>query len=84
MRYGLIASRSTTPQASSGSVRTRIDQAIDQLQDDPRPPGCKKLATTESWRIRVGDYRIIYDIADVIRIVTIQKVLPRSEAYDSL
>lgn len=35
-----------------------------QLESTPRPPGCKKLKGGEGWRIRIGDYRIIYDIND--------------------
>ncbi|HCZ36877.1 MAG TPA: type II toxin-antitoxin system mRNA interferase toxin, RelE/StbE family [Cytophagales bacterium] len=62
----------------------RIVKAIDGLSENPRPSGCKKLeALKESlWRIRVGDYRIIYYIEDAIRIVEIRKVANRREVYD--
>ena len=61
-----------------------ISNAIDALEEDPRPPGCKKLkGTTESlWRIRVGDYRIIYAIADEVRIVDVRKVGHRKDIYE--
>jgi mRNA interferase RelE/StbE len=60
----------------------RIRTAALALGEDPRPPGCKKLSIRDSWRIRAGGYRIIYEIADVVRVVTIQRVRKRDEAYD--
>jgi mRNA interferase RelE/StbE len=60
----------------------RIFQAVDRLAEDPRPAGSKKLkGSDESYRIRVGDYRVIYDVLDVIRIVLIQRVRHRKDAY---
>ena len=44
----------------AGKQRNRLLDAIDRLRQDPRPSGCKKLKGRESWRIRVGDYRIVY------------------------
>ena len=40
----------------------RIITAIRHLMDDPRPSGAKKLTGRDAWRIRVGDYRVIYEI----------------------
>jgi mRNA interferase RelE/StbE len=55
---------------------------VDRLAEDPRPAGSKKLkGSDESYRIRVGDYRVIYDVLDVIRIVLIQRVRHRKDAY---
>jgi mRNA interferase RelE/StbE len=54
---------------------------IDALQEDPRPPGCKKLADRQGWRLRFGDYRIIYKIDDAARIVTVVNVGHRREIY---
>ena len=59
----------------------RIVSAIGDLAENPRPRGCKKLEASEKYRIAVGDYRIIYDIADKIRIVTIIKIGHRKEVY---
>ena len=57
-------------------------RAIQALAQNPRPPGCRKLAGSQhDWRIRVGDYRVIYEIADTIRIVCINRVRPRREVY---
>jgi len=65
-------------------VNGQIVQAIDELKEDPRPHGCKKLKGESEylWRIRVGDYRIIYFIEDTIRIVEIRRVGHRRDIYD--
>lgn len=57
----------------------RIAQTILKLEDDPRPPGCRKLRGLEGWRVRVGDWRIIYQIDDPTRVVTIVEVRRRRE-----
>lgn len=60
-----------------------ISRSIDALEENPRPPGCKKLKGTNEnlWRIRVGDYRVIYAIADEIKIVDVRKVGHRKDIY---
>ena len=60
---------------------TRILQRIEQLQTAPRPPGCEKLSGQERYRLRQGVYRIIYEIADDARTVTVVKIAHRREAY---
>jgi mRNA interferase RelE/StbE len=57
----------------------RIAAALLKLENDPRPPGCRKLRGSEGWRIRVGDWRIIYHIDDEDHIVTIVAVRRRRE-----
>jgi mRNA interferase RelE/StbE len=62
--------------------RIRIDQRIRKLAQDPRPAGSKKLeGPGERYRIRQGDYRILYSIDDAIRIVAIIKVGHRKDVY---
>lgn len=56
-----------------------IAQAILRLEDDPRPPGCRKLRGLEGWRIRVGNWRVIYHINDRERLVTIVAARRRRE-----
>ena len=59
-----------------------IATAIDKLAEDPRPDGVKKLKGEDNaYRIRVGDYCVIYIIEDVIKIVEIQRIRHRKEAY---
>ncbi len=57
----------------------RIAHAILGLEDDPRPPGSRKLRGLEGWRLRVGDWRVIYHINDQELIVTIVEVRRRRE-----
>ena len=48
-------------------LRRRILAALAGLEDDPRPPGVKKLAGFEdAWRIRVGDHRVLYEVEDAV------------------
>lgn len=53
---------------------SRVKQAISNLKNNPRPEGCAKLAGREGWRTRVGNYRVLYDIADTARHVTVVHV----------
>jgi mRNA interferase RelE/StbE len=69
--------------ALDAAPRVRILQAIRRLADEPRPPGCRKLVDSrDRWRIRVGDYRVIYTIDDVGRVLEIVAVRHRSKAYE--
>lgn len=61
---------------------TRIVEAVSNLQEDPRPSGARKLVGSDhSYRIRVGDYRVIYEIIDNKLIVEIVRVRHRKDAY---
>jgi len=62
----------------------RILPKIDALASEPRPAGCKKLSgtTKDLWRIRIGNYRVIYRIEDEIRVVEVRDVGHRSSIYD--
>jgi mRNA interferase RelE/StbE len=61
----------------------RVTNAIEGLADEPRPPGSKKLKGQQEylWRIRVGNYRVIYDIKDAVRIVEVREVGDRKDVY---
>jgi len=66
----------------STGMHDRVIIAIQRLAKNPRPTGCRKLAGTDNdWRIRVGDYRVIYEIADDIRVVRVNRVRHRGEVY---
>lgn len=47
-----------------GDVRARVGERIDRLAEDPRPPDCTKLQGCDFFRVRAGDFRIIYQIQD--------------------
>jgi len=61
----------------------KIITQIEALSQNPRPVNSKKLRGNSEnlWRIRVGDYRVIYHIADTIKIITIRHIRHRKEAY---
>ena len=60
-----------------------IGKAIDRLAETPRPEGSKKLVDSKEdmWRIRVGDYRILYVIEDKIQIIDIRRIGHRKDIY---
>ena len=60
----------------------RIVPRIRSLAETPRPPGCHKLAgSLNGWRIRIGDYRVLYEIDDARKRVKIFRVRHRREVY---
>ena len=60
----------------------RIFPRIEALADDPRPAGCKKLrGANDLWRIRVGNYRVVYLIADAILLVEVRAIGDRKDIY---
>ena len=62
--------------------RPKLATAMHDLANVPRPTGCRKLVGSENdWRIRVGNYRVIYEIADEVRIVRIVRVRHRKDSY---
>ena len=64
-------------------ARDRVLDAIEDLGEDPRPHGAKKLVGEQTaWRIRVGDYRVIYDVLDAELTVNIVRAAHRREVYD--
>ena len=83
MNYRVILSRSARKQMEriSGEIETRVLARLSELEINPRPPGCKKLKNRDAWRIRVGDYRVIYEIHDKILQVIVVTVGHRREVY---
>lgn len=64
------------------SDRQRVTARIEALGNNPRPPGCEKLAGySDRYRVRQGDYRVVYSIGDAQHIVVIFKIGHRREAY---
>ena len=63
-------------------IKRRVGEAVDSLQRTPRPAGVRKLrGHHESYRVRIGSYRIVYEIDDSITRILITKIRHRSEAY---
>lgn len=60
----------------------RIQGAIALLATEPRPPGCKPLVGRDAWRVRVGDYRILYTITDRALLVVVVTLGHRRDIYD--
>ncbi len=59
-----------------------IKRAIEKLSLNPRPPGCLKLVgEVDQWRVRVGDWRVVYAIEDGRLVVLVVRVAPRSGVY---
>ena len=64
-------------------ARDRVLDAIEDLGDDPRPHGAKKLVGEQTaWRIRIGDYRVVYDVFDSELTVTVVRAAHRREVYE--
>ena len=66
-------------------LRKRVGTAIDGLATEPRPHGVESIAgMTDYYRVRVGDYRIVYEVQDAVLIVTVTRVRHRREVYRNL
>jgi len=63
-----------------GDLRRILDR-IEALRDDPRPPGSEKLSAQEHYRLRQGNYRILYAILDAKIVIEVVKVGHRREVY---
>lgn len=64
-------------------ARKRVDLGLQKLANDPRPSNSRKLAGSRfDWRLRIGDYRILYEIEDDARQITVWRIAHRREAYN--
>jgi len=82
--YQIVFSRTARKELEilDNELVRRILRKIESLATNPRPPGCEKLKGQENlWRVRVGDYRIIYTISDNDRIIDIALIRHRKDAY---
>ena len=62
-------------------VQNKVLKAIISLSENPRPHGCKKLVGTDSWRFRIGEYRIVYSIEDNVLLIEVIRIAHRKEVY---
>lgn len=81
--YSLHIKRSAAKELEAVPLkdRTRLIKRIQGLAREPRPPGCEKLSGEEKYRLRQGDYRILYEIVDQRLIVTVVKIGNRRDVY---
>ena len=63
-------------------IRRRIQGAITLLAEDPRPPAARPLRGRPGLRVRVGDYRIIYTVADDVLLIVVVTIGHRRDVYD--
>ncbi|MBI2197444.1 MAG: type II toxin-antitoxin system RelE/ParE family toxin [Candidatus Rokubacteria bacterium] len=83
-RYQITFSRSARRELEALDARlvARLWARILGLSDDARPPGCRKLRGEERlWRIRVGEYRVLYSVDDGAKVVDVVAVRHRRDAY---
>ena len=83
-RYRILIKRSAKREIegiASRRDRRRVVDRILRLADDPRPPGCQKLSGQDRYRVRQGNYRIIYSIEDDKLIVLVVKIGDRKDIY---
>jgi mRNA interferase RelE/StbE len=70
-------------EALPGSVLARVVRKLEALGHTPRPTGCKKLkGFKDHWRVRVGDWRVVYIIDDAARVASVTRIAHRREVYD--
>jgi mRNA interferase RelE/StbE len=82
--YRLTISRSAIKELEElpSSVIERVRERIRSLRTEPRPAGSKKLHGRNDWRVRVGDYRVLYTIDDKQHVVDVGAIRHRSKAYE--
>lgn len=80
--YELLIRRSAVTELEALPIvyRRRIARKIQSLAADPRPPGSLKLSAEEKYRIRQGDYRVLYEVDDRDRTVTVVRIAHRRDA----
>ena len=84
MAYQLFIRRSAEKEIADipKPIRSRVADKIHALSDEPRPSGCKKLSGEDrAWRIRIGDYRVVYEVNDAEKYIEIRVVAHRKDVY---
>jgi mRNA interferase RelE/StbE len=83
-RYAVEFERSAKKELDrlDGKIRARVLRKVAALAEDPRPPGATQLVGADDlWRIRVGDYRVVYGIEDARLVVIVVRVAGRGKVY---
>ena len=81
--YSVLVTRSAEKEIDHlpVAIRRLVVRRILALADDPRPHGSQKLTGEDKYRIRQGDYRVVYTIEDAVVTVTVVRVAHRSDVY---
>lgn len=86
-RYSVVLTQTAEKELRRlpSKVIEKIVTVLKSLEENPRPAGCKKLKGYKNlWRVRVGDYRLIYAIKEVIMLVDVREIGHRKDIYDKL
>ncbi|MFN0175801.1 MAG: type II toxin-antitoxin system RelE family toxin [Saprospiraceae bacterium] len=83
-KYSIFITKTAQKQLDKlpDDVADILIEAIQELADDPRPSGCKKLKGRDGFRIRKGNYRIIYDVFDEILMIEVVALGHRKDIYN--
>jgi mRNA interferase RelE/StbE len=83
MAYSIHLTRQAYKQIDDlpAAMRPEVLEVLARLADTPRPSGCKWIRELRAWRLRVGDFRILYDIDDDLSEVTVFRVQDRKDVY---
>lgn len=82
--YEILFARSARKELEKlpSRIQTRVLGSLESLKNDPRPGSSRKLVGSSNlWRLRVGDYRVVYAIDDERRVVDISAIRHRKDAY---
>jgi mRNA interferase RelE/StbE len=84
--YRVVLSRSARKELEGipDKIADRIVRQLEALSRFPRPTGCLKLKGASQWRIRIGDYRVIYEIDDSARLIDVGYIRHRKDVYRDL
>lgn len=85
VKYSLEIKQSAQKEldALGETLFTRIDHKILALADKPRPAGCKELkGYKDQWRIRAGDWRVLYILDDAAKLISVTRIAHRREVYE--
>ncbi len=83
MKYSLLILRRAQKELANldKTEYERVRDAVALLVENPRPTKCKKLVGRDGWRIRVGNHRVIYEIDDIKREITVLHIGHRRDVY---
>ncbi len=82
-KVALTSSAAKELQKLPNQLVTRIFSRIETLAGSPRPPGCKKMRGGDrEWRVRIGDYRVVYTIDDAALLVEVTRIRHRKDVYE--